>query len=179
MTRPAVLQTISVRRDPAAPGWATSLAAGAVAGVVAALVSVGLQIATLSFVPPLVTTLWSAFVAGILGGLLYGVLCRTVRRPVPVLWVVTLVLATIDSLLIAMLPGASGRGPNLGIPFSGLTAPVRQILALLGMGHLGTRRFPQAYLPVATAVHYIVAVAVALLVPWWANRENGDDVRSR
>ena len=168
MARPAVLQTIGVRRYPAAPGWATSLAAGAVAGVVAALVSVVVEIATFSPVPPREATLWSAFVAGILGGLLYGVLCRTVRRPVPVLWVVTLAVATIDSLLIVMLPGASGRSPNLGIPLSGLTAPVRQMLALVGVGHLGTRRFPQTYLPVVTAIHCIVAVAVALLVPWWA-----------
>lgn len=139
------------------------------AGVVAALVSVVVEIATLSPLPPRDATLWSAFVAGILGGLLYGVLCRTVRRPIPVLWVVTLAIATIDSLLIAVLPGASGRSPNLGIPLSGLVAPLRQMLALVRVGHLGTRRFPQAYLPVATAIHYVVAVAVALLVPWWAN----------
>jgi hypothetical protein len=138
------------------------------AGIVAALLSVGLEIATLSPVPPHVATFWSAFVAGILGGLLYGVLCRTVRHPVVALWVITLVLATIDSLLIAMLPGAAGRSPNLGISLSGLTTPLRQILALVGIGHFGTRRYPQAYLIVVTVIHYITAVAVAVLVPWWA-----------
>ena len=165
---PVALQTVGVTRRSAVPGWATSLAAGAMAGVVAALVSVGLEIVTLSPLPPPVATVWSAFLACILGGLLYGALCRMVRRPVPTLRVVTLVLATIDSLLIALLPGASGRGPNLGIPLSGLVSPVRQMLALIGVGHLGTRRFPQEYLTVVTVIHYVAAVAVALLVPWWA-----------
>jgi hypothetical protein len=135
------------------------------AGVVAAMLSVVVEIATFSPLPPRVATVWSAFVAGILGGLVYGALYRTVRRPVVALWVVTLAFATIDSLLIALLPGASGRNPNLGIPLSGLVTPVRQMLALVGVGHLGTRRFPQAYLPVATVIHYIAAVAVALIVP--------------
>jgi hypothetical protein len=162
------LQTVGVPRRAAVPGWATSLAAGAMAGVVAALVGVGLEIVTLSPLPPPVATVWSAFLAGILGGLLYGALCRMVRRPVPTLWGVTLVFATIDSLLIALLPGASGRSPNLGIPLSGLVSPVRQMLALIGVGHLGTRRFPREYLTVVTVIHYISAVAVAVLVPWWA-----------
>lgn len=62
--------------------------------------SVVLEIATFALVPPRVATLWSAFVAGILGGLLYGGLCRMARRPVVALWAITLVIATIDSLLI-------------------------------------------------------------------------------
>ena len=99
---------------------------------------------------------------------MYGALYRTVRRPVVALWVATLAFATIDSLLIALLPGASGRNPNLGIPLSGLVSPVRQTLALIGVGHFGTRRFPQEYLTVVTVIHYISAVAVAVLVPWWA-----------
>jgi hypothetical protein len=168
MARPATRKTAAVSQRGVVPGWTTSLAAGAMAGVVAALLSVVVEIVALSPVPPRAATVWSAFVAGILGGLMYGALCRTVRRPVVALWVVTLALATIDSLLIAVRPGASGRSPNLGIPLSGLVTPVRQLLALVGVGHLGTRRFPQAYLPVATVIHYIAAVAVALLVPWWA-----------
>ena len=82
------LPTAGVLQRPAVPGWATSLAAGAMAGVVAALTSVGVEIVTFSPVPPRVATLWSALVAGILGGLLYGVLYWTVRRPVPVPWIV-------------------------------------------------------------------------------------------
>lgn len=164
-SRVAERSALILRPRPTAPGWAASLAAGAVAGVVAAVASVGVEIVTLSRLPPRVPTLWSAFVAGILAGLLYGGLCRMVRRPVVALWVVTLVLATIDSLLIALLPGASGRSPSLGIPISGLLTPLRQVLALAGIGHLGTRRFPGAYLPVATITHYITVVAVSLIVP--------------
>ena len=147
-------------------GVGGDVAAGALAGVVPAVVSVVLEIATFAHVPLRVATLWSAFVAGILGGLLYGGLCRMARRPVVALWAITLVIATIDSLLIATLPGASGRSPSVGIPISGLMTPFRQFRALARVGHLGTRHFPGAYLAVATMTHYITAVA--LLVPRWA-----------
>jgi hypothetical protein len=118
--------------------------------------------------PPRVPTIWSAFVAGILGGILYSWLGRIVRRPTAALWAITLVVATIDSLLIAILPGPSGRDPSIGIPIVGLTTPLRQLLALVGIGHLGTRHFPAQYLLAFTITHYITAASVSLLVPWWA-----------
>jgi hypothetical protein len=152
----------------AVPSWGASVLAGAGAGIVAAVACVGAEIALRSPLPPRVPTVWSALVAGILGGLLYGWLARVVRRPVTALWVATLGIATIDSLLIAGLPAASGRGPSTGIPIAGLMAPLRQMLALVGIGHLGTRRFAAAALVAFTATHYITAVSVALLVPWWA-----------
>ena len=153
----------------AVPGWGASIIAGAGAGVVAALASVGAEIVMHAQAPPRVATLWSAFVAGILGGILYGWLGRVVRRPAAALWVITLVVATIDSLLIATLPGASGPNPLRGIPIVGLIAPLRQLLALAGIGHLGTRHFPASSLLPVTTTHYVTAVAVSLLVPWWAN----------
>ncbi len=152
----------------AVPSWGASVLAGIGAGVVAAVACVGAEIALHASLPPRVPTLWSAFVAGILGGLLYGWLARVVRRPVAALWVIALVVATIDSLLIAALPPASGRGPSIGVPIVGLVAPLRQLLALVGIGHLGTRRFPASSLFAFTATHYITAVSVSLLVPWWA-----------
>jgi hypothetical protein len=151
-----------------APGWGASIIAGAGAGVAAALASVGAEIVMHAQAPPRVATLWSAFVAGILGGILYGWLGRVVRRPVAALWVITLVIATIDSLLIATLPGASGPNRLLGIPIVGLIAPLRQLLALVGIGHLGTRHFPASSLLAVTTTHYVTAVAVSLLVPRWA-----------
>jgi hypothetical protein len=156
----------------AVPGWAASVLAGAGAGVVAALACVAAEIIMRAQLPPHVATLWSAFVAGILGGILYGWLGRAVRRPVVALWVITLAIATIDSLLIATLPYAVGPSPSIGIPVVGLIVPVRQLLALVGIGHLGTRHFPSQYLLVDTATHYITAVAVSLLVPWWAKPKN-------
>jgi hypothetical protein len=81
------------------------------------------------------------------------------RRPVVALWVITLAIATIDSLLIATLPYALGPNPSIGIPVVGLIVPIRQLLALVGIGHLGTRHFPSQYLPAAAMTHYITAVA--------------------
>jgi hypothetical protein len=156
----------------AVPSWAASVLAGMGAGAVAAVACVASEMALRSQLPPRVPTLWSAFVAGILGGLLYGWLARVVRRPAAALWAIALVVATIDSLLIAMLPAASGRGPSIGIPIVGLVAPLRQLLALVGIGHLGTRHFPASSLLAFTATHYITAVSVALLVPRWAIAES-------
>lgn len=150
------------------PGWGRSILAGAGAGVVAALAGVGAEVALRSSEPPHIATAWSAFIAGILGGILYGVLGRLTRSPAPALWVTTLVIATIDSALIWAVPFATGRGPSTGVPIVGLVAPARQLLALAGMGHLGTRHFPAQYIVAATATHYITAVAVSLLVPRWA-----------
>ena len=155
----------------AGPSWGTSVLAGIGAGAVAAMACVGTEIALHSALPPRVPTLWSAFVAGILGGVLYAWLARVVRRPEAALWAIALVIATIDSLLVAFLPAASGRGPSIGIPIVGLVAPLRQLLALVGIGHLGTRHFPASSLLAFTATHYITAVTVSLLVPWWARQK--------
>ena len=149
-----------------APAWGVGLLAGLGAGVVAGAASVGVELALGARVPPHNTTFWSALAAGLLGGLLYAWLARAVPRPVPALWTISLLIATIDSALIAFLPLPSGGGPRL--PIVGLTVPLRQLLALVGIGHFGARHFPASSLAADTATHYITAVAVALLVPWWA-----------
>lgn len=164
MARAAIRRSIG----GAAPGWGPSILAGAGAGVVAAIAGVGAEIALRSPLPPHLATVWSAFVAGILGGVLYGVLGRLTRSPAPALWVVTLLIATIDSALIWAVPFASGRSPSISAPIAGLVAPARQLLALAGIGHLGTRHFPARYIAAATVTHYTTALAVSLLVPWWA-----------
>lgn len=109
--------------------------------------------------------------AGVLGGLLYAWLSRTAARPALALWIISLALATIDSLLIATLPLPAGSSAPLGIPIVGLVVPVKQVLALIGIAHFGTRRFPAPSLPADAAVHYVTAVVVSLLVPWWAGRK--------
>ncbi len=152
----------------APPGWSACAVAGIGAGIVAGLAGAGAEMALRARAPTHIPTFWSALVAGFLGGLLYGLLSRAVRRPQAVLWGVTLALATVETLLIAKLPLASGPNPPTGIPIAGLVVPVRQLLALAGFGHLGTRHFPAAYLAADATAHYITAVAVSLLVPWWA-----------
>jgi hypothetical protein len=159
---------VQAQRIVAVPGWGMSLIAGIGAGIIAALVGLGLEYATGARLPPHLATAWSAFVAGVLGGLLYGGLSRITSRPVPALWIITLVLATIDSLLIITQALPEGQTSVAGIPIVGLMVPLRQAAALAGLGHFSARHFPREFLPVDTAVHYTTAVVVSLLVPWWA-----------
>jgi hypothetical protein len=142
--------------------------AGIGAGIVSALGCVGVQLITGVHVAPLPELAWSAFVAGMAGGLLYWVLARVVRRPILALWGMSLGIATLDNLLIAFLPLPGGHEPHLGIPIDGLVIPLRQLAALVGVGHFGARYFPVAKLPVDLIMHYVPAVAVAALVPWLA-----------
>ena len=51
--------------------------------------------------PDPVPTIGSACVAGLLGGLLYAGLSRVFRHPLRAFWVLIMVLATVDSVLIA------------------------------------------------------------------------------
>jgi hypothetical protein len=144
------------------------LAAGVGAGIVAALGSVGVQLAIGVRIAPLQEIAWSAFVAGVAGGLLFRVLAGVTRRPILALWVVSLGIATLDNLLIAGLPLPGGHEPHLGIPIDGLLIPLRQMAALAGLGHFAARFFPAGKLPADMLMHYVPAVAVAALVPWWA-----------
>ena len=108
--------------------------------------------------------------AGLGGGLLYAGLTRVLSDPARALWVIVLVLATLDSIVIATLPGAAGSMPPALFPLAGLIAPIRQVAALLGLGHFGPRRFPSQYLLANTMIHYVTAVSVAILVPVLARR---------
>lgn len=147
-----------------------SLAAGVAAGAAAALLSAGAQILMRARIPEIDETAWSAFVAGAAGGLLYYALLRVVRRPVSALWAASLAIATIDSLLIALLPLPGGHGPHLVIPIDGLIVPIRQMGALMGVGYLGTRHFPERYLAADTVLHYILAAVVGTVVPALAGK---------
>jgi hypothetical protein len=158
----------------------TALVAGFGAGVVGALSSVGAELGLGVRFPLLTDTALSALFAGLAGGLLYAVLVGIVRRPVSVLWILSLGIATVDSLLIALLPLPAGPSLQVGTPIDGLIIPMEQVGALLGLGHFGTTHFPMMYLPADTILHYIPALAVAVLVPRWAKHYNvhsaqGDD----
>jgi hypothetical protein len=128
----------------------TALVAGLGAGVVGALSSVGAELVLNVPFPLLTDTAVSAFLAGLAGALLYAALVRIVRRPVSLLWILTLGIATVDSLLIALLPLPAGQGLQAGTPFDGLIIPIAQLGALLGVGHFGTTHFPAMYLPADT-----------------------------
>ncbi len=159
---------VQAQRIVAVPGWGMSLIAGIGAGIVAALVSLVVEFATGARLPPHVPTAWSAFAAGVLGGLLYGVLTRITSRPVLALWIITLLLATIDSVLIATQPFPMGSFTLGGLPIVGLIVPLKQAAALVGLGHFSDQHFPRDSLLPDTLVHYATAVVVSLLVPLWA-----------
>jgi hypothetical protein len=142
-----------------------AMGAGLGAGVVGALVSVVAQLGLGVRFPLPPETAFSAFFAGLAGGLLYAMLVGVVRRPVSVLWILSLGIATFDSLLITLLPLPAGPGLNIGLPIDGLIIPIEQLGALLGLGHFGTTYFPATYLPADTLLHYIPALAVVVLVP--------------
>jgi hypothetical protein len=145
-------------------GWGISLLAGVGAGFVAAVASVAALYVLRASVPPRGPSAWSAFVAGILGGLVYALLSRVTSRPRAALWITTLGLATIISIVVATLPFPQGS-VRFPIPIAGLLVPLRQVLALIGLGQFSDRRFPAAFLHVAIIQHYVTAVAVSLLVP--------------
>src|ERR1700730_14473423 len=151
-------------------GWGAGVLAGAGAGIAAALACVVLVL-VLREAPPPNYTAWSAFVAGVLGGIVYAGMSRMVNRPALALWIISLTLATVDSLMIIALPLPEGPNPKIGIPIAGLIVPLRQAAALVGMGHFSDRHFPASFLVNVTAIHYATAVAVSLLVPWWAGRK--------
>src|SRR5207302_6393190 len=119
-------------------GWGAGLLAGVGAGVVAALAGLAVGAAMRASIPPPLFVAWSAFAAGVLGGLLYAWLSRLLNRPAPAFWIITLALATIDSALIAFLPMPAVASP-VRLPIVGLIVPLRQLAALVGIGRLGER----------------------------------------
>jgi hypothetical protein len=153
-------------------GWGAGLAAGAGAGIVAALASVLVRALLHALLPPLVPTIGSAFVAGLGGGVLYVILTRVAAHPTATFAVVILALATLDSILIAALPMPGGPVPRPLFPIVGLVVPIRQLAALLGLGEFSSRAFPREYLFADTVIHYVTAVSVAWLVPWWIGRRS-------
>jgi hypothetical protein len=152
-------------------GWGSGLLAGVGAGIVAAVACLAVNAVFRARIPPADATAWSAFVSGVLGGLLYAWLSRITSRPALTLWIVTLVLATIDSILIITQPFPVGAGPLFGIPIWGLMVPLKQAAALAGIGHFTDQRYPSNYLVSTTLLHYVTAVVVAILVPLWARRK--------
>jgi hypothetical protein len=150
-----------------------ALLAGLGAGLAGAAAAVAAELALSVHFPLPADTAVSAFFAGVGGGLLYGLLVGNVRRPVAALWILTLGIATLDNLLITLLPLPAGPGLQGGAPIDGLIVPIEQIGALLGIWHFGPTHFPAAYLPADTLLHYLPALAVAVLVPRWAGHRVG------
>lgn len=151
-----------------AVGWGAGLRAGAGAGLVAGVAAVATVVALHAQAPPPVPAFGSAFTAGVLGGVVYAWWSRVVRRPARALLATALVLATVDSIIVAALPAPAGRGTPT--PFIGLLFPLRQLAALVGVGHFASGRIHAPLLSVLTTLHYVTAVLVSVLIPRWASR---------
>ena len=142
-----------------------ALFAGIGAGTAAGLINVAVLLLIHAHVPPLRATFGSSVVAGALAGLVYAGWARISPRPVAALWLTTLLIATIDTVLLFVLPfPTSGRHLGLGA-IAGITTPLLQILALFGIGHFGRGQMPASFLGLYAVVHYLCAVVVSVLIP--------------
>jgi len=145
-----------------------ALAAGAGAGVVAGLVNVAVLLLSHSHIPPVRGTFGSSVVAGALGGVVYAMWTRVSPRPVAALWLTSLLIATIDTVVIFMLPfPAAGRRLGVG-EIAGIMTPLLQILALFGIGGFSRGHLPASFLGIYVVVHYLTAVVVSVLIPVFA-----------
>jgi hypothetical protein len=135
---------------------------------VAGLVNLGLLLLTRSHIPPLQATVGSSVVAGAFAGLVYAVLTRISPRPAAALWLTSLLVATIDTMVIFVLPFPTA-GRHLGLaPLAGIVTPLLQILALFGIGGFSSGHMPTSFLGIYLWVHYLTAIVVSALIPVFA-----------
>ncbi len=139
--------------------------AGIGAGIVAGLINVAILLLTHSHIPPIRATFGSCVLAGGLAGLVYALWTRISPRPVAALWITTLLVATIDTVLIFALPFPTGER-RLGLGgIAGIVTPLLQILALFGIGHFGRGHMPASFLGIYAVIHYVSAIATSVLIP--------------
>lgn len=145
-----------------------ALTAGIGAGIVAGLLNLGILLLTHNRIPPIRGTFGSSVLAGAFGGLVYAMWTRISPRPVAALWLTSLLVATIDTIVIFVLPfPTAGRSLGLGA-IAGIVTPLLQILALFGIGGFGRGHMPTSFLGIYLAVHYIPAIVISALIPIFA-----------
>jgi hypothetical protein len=150
-----------------------ALAAGIGAGAAAGLVNVGLLVLLQARNPPVMGTGGSSVAAGILGGAVYWAWSRISPRPAAALWLTSLLVATIDTIVIFTLPfPTAGRHIHVAA-LAGIVTPLLQILALFGIGGSSPGRMPTTFLGIYLEVHYVTAAVVSLLTPVFARPKSG------
>jgi len=149
-----------------------ALTAGIGAGIAAGLVNIALLLLTHNRIPPIGGTFGSSVLAGAFGGLVYAMWTRISPRPIAALWLTSLLVATIDTIVIFMLPfPTAGRHLGLG-PIAGIVTPLLQILALFGIGGFGRGHMPTSLLGIYLAMHYVPAIVISALIPVFARRKS-------
>ena len=144
------------------------LAAGIGAGIAAGLVNIAILLLTHNRIPPIRGTFGSSVLAGAVAGLVYAMWTRISPRPVAALWLTSLLVATIDTIVIFMLPfPTAGRHLGLGL-IAGIVTPLLQILALFGIGGFGRGHMPTSFLGIYLAMHYVPAIVISALIPVFA-----------
>lgn len=147
-----------------------ALAGGIGAGAAAGLSNIALLELTHSHIPPVTGTAGSSVAAGVLGGLVYAMWSRISPRPVAALWLTSLLVATLDTVVLFALPLPTA-GRHLGLaPLAGIVTPLLQILALFGIGGSSVNRMPASFQGIMLAVHYLTAVVVSLVIPVFVSR---------
>jgi hypothetical protein len=142
-----------------------ALIAGIGAGAAAGLVNIGLLSLLHARLPPVEATGGSCVISGALAGMAYWLWTRISPRPVLALWLTSLLIATVDTVVIFSLPFPTlGRHIHLAA-LAGLVTPALQILAFFGVGGSAPMYLPAAVQPAYIVVHYATAVVVSLLIP--------------
>ena len=153
------------RSTPAGVSFGMTFLAGVGAGAAAGLVNIGLLASMHAHLPPVNATGWSSVVAGALGGIVYWAWSRISPRPVAALWLTSLLVATVDTVVVFALPfPVAGRHLGIG-SLAGVATPLLQILALFGIGGSSSMHLPEAAQPAYAAVHYATAIVVSALTP--------------
>ena len=137
-------ESAGVARTRGTPGvpLPLALAAGIGAGAAAGFLNIGLLELTHSHLPPVTGTAGSSVAAGVLGGLVYAMWSRISPRPVPALWLTSLLVATLDTVVLFTLPFPTA-GRHLGLaPLAGLVTSLLQILSLFGVGGWSPQHMP-------------------------------------
>lgn len=143
--------------------FGAALLGGIVAGIVAALGVIGAVALLHSRAPTPTVAGASTLVAGIVGGILYGIYGAGGRRPALWLWVSMLLLATLWSVLVARVHAPIG---GLNVPYVfGIVMPLKMIGGLLGLVKLGPRAFPAPLVRVFIVTHYVAAILISIVVP--------------
>jgi hypothetical protein len=153
--------------------YPAGLAAGIGAGIAAGVVNVVLVVATRSRIPPVMATAGSSLVAGGVGGLVYAWWNRISPRAVAALWVTCLLVATIDTIVVFMLPFPTAARHVHIAPLAGLVTPLLQLLALAGIGGFSRGHLPPWSHGIYLALHYVTAAVVSVLVPIFARPRAG------
>lgn len=154
--------------QPHSVGYGRAFLAGIAGGIVAAVACMAVRGILGAPFPPAQATMGSAFVAVVLGALLYAWASHVTNRPGLTLWVTSLALANLMNILVVTFPIPVSRLSPTVLPVAGLVFYLQQIGAVVGLGKFASMHASGPFVPTVIVLHYVTAVIASLLIPWWA-----------